>query len=110
MLCFSTPFLNTPRFLRYAFDYFDQDGTGQITLENLIKIFGSVQHASEVLGEEGVDLDGDSQISFEEFKSMMMSHDGSRQRTLHYTKRDPAYSERPQSKSESALKGAAEKK
>lgn len=82
------------RVCRYAFDYFDSDGSGQITLGNLMKIFGSAQHAREVLGEEGVDIDGDSKISFEEFKTMMMSHHGDRQRTLRYTKRDPAFADR----------------
>ena len=55
---------------------------------NLTKIFGSDKHAREVIGEAG-DVDGDSQISFEEFKAMMMRHEaGGKQ--LHHSHRDPA--------------------
>jgi len=74
--------------IRMAFDFFDMDKTGFISASNLTKIFGSDKHAREVIGEAG-DVDGDSQISFEEFKAMMMRHEaGGKQ--LHHSHRDPA--------------------
>mmetsp|Transcript_4010 Transcript_4010/g.5291 ORF Transcript_4010/g.5291 Transcript_4010/m.5291 type:complete len:520 (+) Transcript_4010:88-1647(+) len=84
--------------IHIAFDHFDEDKTGSITLANLIHIFGSEQHALEVIGEN--DYDGDRAINFEEFRSMMMEHE-KYSKHLHHSNRDPSFSER-------GSKGAAE--
>lgn len=42
----------------------------QITLANLVKIFGAEEHAREIMGD--VNLSGEGVIRYEEFKSMMM--------------------------------------
>lgn len=55
--------------IRCAFDYFDLDGNSEITLANLVKIFGAEEHAREIMGD--VNLSGEGVISYEEFKSMM---------------------------------------
>ena len=57
--------------IQYAFACFDSDSTGSITLSNLIEIFGSEEHAREVLND--VDLDGDKKISYSEFRLMMIA-------------------------------------
>jgi hypothetical protein len=36
------------------FAYFDLEGTGEITVQNLIKIFGSEEHAREIMGKHSV--------------------------------------------------------
>jgi len=55
--------------IRKAFEYFDKEKLGQITVQNLIDVFGSEQHAREVFGD--VDLNGDGVISYEEFEHLM---------------------------------------
>mmetsp|Transcript_9411 Transcript_9411/g.14440 ORF Transcript_9411/g.14440 Transcript_9411/m.14440 type:complete len:555 (-) Transcript_9411:311-1975(-) len=60
--------------VRRAFQYFDLDQTGNITMTNLVKIFGSEDHAREILGD--VDINGDGVISYDEFKEMMNSASG----------------------------------
>lgn len=42
----------------------------QITLSNLVKIFGAEEHAREIMGD--VNLSGEGVINYDEFKSMMM--------------------------------------
>ncbi|CAN0494031.1 unnamed protein product, partial [Hapterophycus canaliculatus] len=42
----------------------------QITLQNLVKIFGAEEHAREIMGD--VNLSGDGVINYDEFKTMMM--------------------------------------
>src|SRR3546814_679964 len=37
--------------IRHAFRYFDQSGTGEITMADLVRVMGSEQHAREVVGE-----------------------------------------------------------
>lgn len=56
--------------IRCAFDYFDLDGNSEITLLNLVKIFGAEEHAREIMGD--VNLSGEGVINYDEFKSMMM--------------------------------------
>eukprot|EP00953_Heterococcus_sp_UTEX-ZZ885_P010375 6062-Heterococcus_DN1.PRE.1 len=36
------------------FAYFDLEGTGEITVQNLVKIFGSEEHAREIMGKHTV--------------------------------------------------------
>ena len=72
--------------IKIAFDFFDKDGTGSITVANLIDIFGSEQHAKEVIGD--VDANGDLEISYAEFKSMMTQKQIGRKATLHHTKKN----------------------
>ena len=63
--------------LRFAFDYFDKDGNGNICLDEIRKIFGkSIKDKNKV--EEGlkkimseVDLNSDGIISFKEFTIIM---------------------------------------
>jgi calcium-dependent protein kinase len=55
--------------MRSAFDVFDVDKSGFLSVENLEECMGSKDHAAEVM--RTVDRDGDMQISFEEFKKMM---------------------------------------
>ena len=74
--------------IRMAFEFFDKDATGSITVANLIEIFGSEQHAKEVIGD--VDIDGDMELSFGEFKTMMTAKQPSRKATLHHTGSHPA--------------------
>jgi calcium-dependent protein kinase len=52
-----------------AFQSFDSNGNGQLTLKDLIDVMGSEDHARELVGE--IDLNGDGVISYEEFKAMM---------------------------------------
>mmetsp|Transcript_25854 Transcript_25854/g.38297 ORF Transcript_25854/g.38297 Transcript_25854/m.38297 type:complete len:121 (+) Transcript_25854:1388-1750(+) len=52
-----------------AFQQFDKDGSGSLTMNELIEIMGSEDHARELVGE--IDLNGDGVISYEEFKAMM---------------------------------------
>eukprot|EP00602_Paraphysomonas_sp_CaronLab_P005513 CAMPEP_0185023902 /NCGR_PEP_ID=MMETSP1103-20130426/6506_1 /TAXON_ID=36769 /ORGANISM="Paraphysomonas bandaiensis, Strain Caron Lab Isolate" /LENGTH=438 /DNA_ID=CAMNT_0027556691 /DNA_START=177 /DNA_END=1493 /DNA_ORIENTATION=+ len=52
-----------------AFQQFDKDGSGSLTMNELIEIMGSEDHARELVGE--IDLNGDGVISYEEFKAMI---------------------------------------
>lgn len=52
-----------------AFQHFDSNGSGSITIPELISVMGSEEHAREVVGE--LDLNGDGVISYDEFKAMM---------------------------------------
>ena len=55
--------------LLVAFNEFDIDGSGNLTMENLVDVMGSEQHAREVMRD--VDTDKDGVISLEEFREMM---------------------------------------
>jgi len=55
--------------IRKAFQYFDLERKGFITMDNLVRIFGSEAHARSILGD--VDTNKDGAISFDEFKTMM---------------------------------------
>ena len=63
--------LLTDENLKFSFNFFDKDGSGEITIEELKEIFG-VKNNSEIekLVQE-IDIDGDKTISFEEYKIMM---------------------------------------
>jgi len=61
--------------LRAAFNLFDLDGNGQITVDEVKKVFSGSEEISDEACEEVIkeaDEDGDGQVSFEEFKNMMM--------------------------------------
>ncbi|EQC29453.1 CAMK/CDPK protein kinase [Saprolegnia diclina VS20] len=60
---------NKEEYLVNAFNYFDTKKQGVITKDDLIRFMGSEEHAQEVMSE--IDSNGDGQISFEEFVSMM---------------------------------------
>jgi calcium-dependent protein kinase len=68
--------LVTDEILKFAFNFFDKDNSGQITLYELKEIFCINQDkeiSEEVMKKivEEIDTDGNLQISFEEFKEMM---------------------------------------
>ena len=60
-------------YMRRAFDFFDTQRRGRITLHDLLDTFGSMDNAREILGD--VDVDNDGEISFEEFRKMMRGAD-----------------------------------
>lgn len=66
--------------LKEAFGVFDIDKNGSISAEELQKVLGRLEESCTI--EEcrkminGVDVDGDGMISFDEFKVMMMSGNG----------------------------------
>jgi len=62
--------------LRLAFNFFDLDSSGQITVKNLKEVFGGggdlIVSSNIIRGIMGdIDLDGDGQISYDEFRKMM---------------------------------------
>jgi calcium-dependent protein kinase len=68
--------LVTDEILKFAFNFFDKDNSGQITLKELREIFcinQSKEISEDVIKKivEDIDTDGNLQISFEEFKEMM---------------------------------------
>lgn len=65
-----------------AFQAFDSNGSGSLTLPELVAVMGSEDHAREVCGE--IDLNGDGVISYEEFKAMMqgLNNNSARYRAL----------------------------
>ena len=57
--------------LRKAFDMFDKDGSGAIDLDEIKVYFGGNDKSwKKVL--KDIDLNGDGQVDFEEFKKMMI--------------------------------------
>ena len=56
--------------VKKVFAQLDLDGTGEITVKNLVEITGSKKHALELLNE--ADVDHDHKISYSEFKALMM--------------------------------------
>jgi len=72
--------------IRLAFDCFDEDHSGYISYENLVHIFGSLQHADECLGD--LHLEDQGKISYEDFKTMMLEKQVNivRESALHHTK------------------------
>jgi calcium-dependent protein kinase len=55
--------------IRRVFQRLDVDGSGEITVANLVEITGSKKHAMELLNE--ADLNADQVISYAEFKALM---------------------------------------
>jgi Ca2+-binding EF-hand superfamily protein len=46
-----------------AFQVFDKDGSGSLTIAELVEVMGSEEHARELVGE--LDLNGDGVIRYE---------------------------------------------
>ncbi len=62
--------------LKYAFDYFDKDHSGFLSKDEIKEVLGLIDDSDEsnkIVNDifKEVDLNGDGQISFEEFKIMM---------------------------------------
>ena len=71
--------LVTEKNLKYAFDYFDKDHSGYLSPDEIKEVLGLNDNSEEtkklvndIMKE--VDTNGDGQISYEEFKAMMTSH------------------------------------
>ena len=65
--------------LKYAFDYFDKDHSGFLSKDEIKEVLGLIDDSDEsnkIVNDifKEVDLNGDGQISFEEFKIMMESN------------------------------------
>lgn len=56
--------------IQIAFNHFDTAGRGAIRPQELVAIFGSLEHAREAVGE--IDIDGNGSIEYDEFKEMML--------------------------------------
>lgn len=76
--------------IRMAFDHFDTDGNGVIIYDDLVRIFGSPQHADECLSE--LQITKTDAINFETFKGMMQSKNRTASfiHTLRYSRPHPA--------------------
>jgi len=60
--------------LRVAFDYYDKDGSGDISIDELKEALGKGKNISDSVWNkiiQEVDEDGNGEIDFEEFKTMM---------------------------------------
>ena len=74
-----TEYFLKDNFLKFAFNYFDRDASGLITLDEVTNLFYNSEYnkkSSEVhqqlkLSFEQVDINGDGTLSFEEFCQMM---------------------------------------
>mmetsp|Transcript_12679 Transcript_12679/g.12752 ORF Transcript_12679/g.12752 Transcript_12679/m.12752 type:complete len:121 (-) Transcript_12679:324-686(-) len=55
--------------IKRAFDFFDTDRSGSITLTELTAVLGNTANAKEILSE--LDINKDGVVSYEEFKAMM---------------------------------------
>jgi calcium-dependent protein kinase len=60
--------------LAKAFKMFDKDSSGAVSVEEIRNIFGGDEHKWKKIVQE-VDLNGDGEIDFEEFKIMMKGFD-----------------------------------
>ena len=66
--------LCTEKNLKQAFEKFDLDGNGEITLDELRQILGGDEDDENLKDLiKAVDKNGDGQINFEEFKDMMIT-------------------------------------
>eukprot|EP00831_Metopus_contortus_P029604 TRINITY_DN24341_c0_g1_i1.p2 TRINITY_DN24341_c0_g1~~TRINITY_DN24341_c0_g1_i1.p2 ORF type:complete len:127 (-),score=28.15 TRINITY_DN24341_c0_g1_i1:110-460(-) len=58
--------------LKQAFDFYDENKNGVITLNELKRVFGSFCSEEQILALMAeADTNGDNEITFEEFKEMM---------------------------------------
>ena len=73
--CINKETLLNDSYLKFAFSFFDKDGSGQITVNEIKEVFcGGNANVSNKLIEKliaKIDTDGDGQVSFAEFKKMM---------------------------------------
>jgi len=74
--CIDRNKLFNDEYLKLAFNFFDLEGSGQITVKNLKDVFGGggdlIVSSNIIRGIMGdIDLHGDGQISYDEFKKMM---------------------------------------
>ena len=74
-------------YIKLAFQKLDSDKSGYITYQNLVSIIGSEKHTREIIGE--VDIKGDGQISYEEFRILMRDKHNVGH-TLHHTGSKPS--------------------
>ena len=61
--------------LKVAFSYYDRDGSGEISIDEIRDVLGVGRSISEEVWQQlvkEVDENGDGEVSFEEFKIMMM--------------------------------------
>lgn len=86
--------------MRRGFAYFDLDNTGQITMANLTKIFGSEQHAREIMGD--VDINSDGFIEYSEFREMMLALEDVSSQSSNHRVTPPKAEEKENSKEGSA--------
>ena len=68
--------LVTEKNLKYAFDYFDKDHSGSLSPDEIREVLGlneDSEKTKQIVNDiiKDVDLNGDGQISYEEFKMMM---------------------------------------
>ena len=69
----------TEKNLKYAFDYFDKDHSGFLSPDEIKEVLGinnENEDANKLVNEiiKDVDINGDGQISYEEFKTMMKNN------------------------------------
>lgn len=60
--------------LKQAFSYYDKDKSGSISLSEIRDVLGGGQNLSDAVWKQvvsEVDADGNGEVDFEEFKSMM---------------------------------------
>ena len=72
--CITKESLINDDILNFAFGFFDKDGSGQITVQELYDVFSAENIVSENILKliiDEIDTNGDGQISFDEFKNMM---------------------------------------
>ena len=59
-------------FMRHTFDFFDKDKSGEITIEEMKEIFNNeIDEKIIIKIVQEIDIDGNQEINFEEFKIMM---------------------------------------
>lgn len=70
--CIEKEHLLGEKILKYTFDFFDKDGSGDITLEEMKAIFGdTIKEDMLKRMIEKIDLDNNNSINLDEFKQMM---------------------------------------
>ena len=61
--------------LKSAFEYYDKDGSGSISVDEIKDVLGVGKNISHEVWDQvvlEVDENGDGEVSFEEFKTMMV--------------------------------------